>query len=418
VTGQPAGVTPRRMAPVDDQLAVLLRGTEFGDEQTARTMTAELRRRLEEDRPLRVYCGYDPTAVDLHLGHTLTMRKLRQFQDLGHDVTFLIGTFTGLVGDPSDKNKERPMLSPEVLAANAQSFARQVFRVLDPERTTVRYNADWLAQLTFADVVRLCTHFTVAQFLERDNFAKRLERHDPIHVSEFMYAIMQAYDAVALETDVQVGGTEQLFNLMAGRVLQREYGQPPQTVITVPILVGTDGHTRMSKSMGNHIGIDDSPADMFGKVMSLPDSAMRDFYTLLTSVPLDEIDEVLAGPPMEAKKRLAREITSSLHGPEAATEAQAYFEATIQRGETPAEMDEHALSEDPEAARLDRVLVSAGLAKSAAEVRRLVRQGAVLRNGERATDFASTLEPGDEIKVGRHRFLRVVAGNAGGPPHA
>lgn len=403
----PAG---RKMAPVAEQLEALLRGTDFGDAATERTMTNELRERLEEDRPLNVYCGYDPTSVDLTLGHTLTMRKLRQFQDFGHRVTFLIGNFTGLVGDPTDKNKTRPMLSPEQLQANALTYAEQAFRILDAERTTVRYNADWLSKLTFAEVIQLAAHYTVAQFLERESFAKRYAAHEPIHLSEFLYAIMQARDAVELETDVQVGGRDQLFNLMAGRPLQREFGQKPQVVITLPLLVGTDGHEKMSKSLGNYIALNDTAQDMYGKVMSLPDEAMRDYFVLLTSLPLPEIDAVLGGAPMEAKKRLGREITATLHGEPAALEAQGYFEATIQRRETPTEMQEYVLGGEPEAARLDRVLRDAGLAKSAAEVRRLVEQGAVLVNGERATDFARAIVVGDELKVGRHRFLRVVAG--------
>jgi tyrosyl-tRNA synthetase len=233
------------MAPVEEQLETLLRGTDFGDEGTERTMRNELRERLEEDRPLNVYCGYDPTSVDLTLGHTLTMRKLRQFQDFGHRVTFLIGNFTGLVGDPTDKNKTRPMLSPQQLEENGRTYAEQAFRILDPERTAVRHNADWLSRLTFAEVIQLAAHYTVAQFLERESFAKRYEAHEPIHLSEFLYAIMQARDAVELETDVQVGGRDQLFNLMAGRPLQREFGQRPQVVITLPLLVGTDGHEKM-----------------------------------------------------------------------------------------------------------------------------------------------------------------------------
>jgi tyrosyl-tRNA synthetase len=398
------------MAPVEEQLETLLRGTDFGDAQTERTMRTELRERLEEDRPLNVYCGYDPTSVDLTLGHTLTMRKLRQFQDFGHHVTFLIGNFTGLVGDPTDKNKTRPMLSPQQLEANARTYAEQAFRILDAERTHVRHNAEWLSMLTFAEVIQLAAHYTVAQFLERESFAKRYAAHEPIHLSEFLYAIMQARDAVELETDVQVGGRDQLFNLMAGRPLQREFGQRPQVVITLPLLVGTDGHEKMSKSLGNYIALTDTAAEMYGKVMSLPDHAMRDYFVLLTSLPLSEIDELLSGPPMEAKKRLALAITASLNGAHAATEAQEYFEATIQRRETPDEMQEYALPPDPEGARLDRVLRDAGLAKSAAEVRRLVEQGAVTVNGERASDFTAALAAGDELKVGRHRFLRVVAG--------
>ena len=405
----------RRMAPVEEQLATLMRGTDFGDHATRQTMEAELRALLGEDRPLRVYCGYDPTSVDLHLGHTLTMRKLRQFQDFGHEVTFLIGNFTGLVGDPSDKNRARPMLSPEQLAENARTYAAQAFRILDGERTTVRYNADWLGRLGFADILRLTSKFTVAQFLHRENFGLRFERGDAIHLSEFMYAIMQAYDALHLETDVQVGGSDQLFNLMAGRTLQQDAGQGPQVVLTLPILVGTDGHARMSKSTGNYIGIDEPPNDIYGKVMSIPDSATVDYFMLVTPVPAAEVDAIrdalAAGTlgPMEAKKRLAHEITAWLHSPREAEEAQAYFESTIQRGETPEAMEEVLLSGDrAQHARLDDVLVEHRFASSKGEVRRLVKQGAVSVNGETVDDFTRPLGHGDEVKVGRHRFLRVL----------
>lgn len=407
-----AARTTRRMAPVDEQLGILMAGIEFGDAETARTMARELRERLEEDRPLRVYCGYDPTSVDLHLGHTLTMRKLRQFQDFGHDVTFLIGNFTGLVGDPSDKNKARPMLSPEQLAANALTYTQQAFRILDAERTAVRYNAEWLGQLTFADVIRLSAKFTVAQFLRRENFAQRFETGDAIYISEFMYALMQAYDAVHLETDVQVGGSDQLFNLMAGRSLQEDAGQRPQVVLTTPILVGTDGHARMSKSTGNYIGIDEPPNDIYGKVMSIPDAVIFDYFTLVTRFTPERVTALRAAcelgklASMDAKKELAFEITASLHGAGAAEEAQRYFEATIQRRETPDEMPEHALDAP---APLSHVLVEAGLAASNGEVRRLVSQNAVAINGETVSSFTIEVQQGDEIRVGRHRFVRLVA---------
>ncbi len=401
----------RVMAPVDEQLSVLLSGVEYGDDRTHATMEAELRERLEEDRPLKVYAGFDPTSVDLHLGHTLPMRKLKQFQDFGHEVTFLIGNFTGLVGDPSDKDKGRPMLSADDLAENGRTYADQAFRILDGERTEVKYNADWLGKLTFADVLRLTSKFTVAQFLERDNFSKRWQNHDAIYLSEFMYAVMQAYDAVMLETDVQIGGSDQLFNLMAGRTLQRDAGQRPQIVITLPILVGTDGHQRMSKSTGNSIGINEPNNDMYGKVMSLPDEVVLDFFTLVTPVSPDEvrnIGEAIDGgtlPPMDAKKRLAREIVSVFSGDEAAGSAQAYFEATIQRQETPEEMPEYEVDgEQP----LHRVLTGAELAASGGEVRRLVGQGAVSVNGERVEEFTQPVQPGDEIRVGRHRFIRLI----------
>jgi tyrosyl-tRNA synthetase len=399
------------MAAVDAQLAVLLRGTDFGDEATRRTMERELRTRLAEDRPLRVYCGYDPTSVDLHLGHTITMRKLRQFQEFGHEVTFLVGNFTGLIGDPSDKDKLRPMLTPEQLAANAATYAQQAGRILDLVQTKVRYNAEWLGKLTFADVIRLCSHFTVAEFLRRDNFARRQERGDAIYLSEFLYGLMQGYDAVALETDVQVGGSDQLFNLMAGRKLQEAYGQRPQVVVTLPILVGTDGHVRMSKSLGNYIGVDEPANDVFGKVMSVPDGAMRDYFTLLTSVPTGEVDALLAGPPLEAKKRLGLAITESLHGETAAAEARAYFEATFQRRETPEEMPTFVLAAGEPSALAD-VLVRAKLANSKAEVRRLVAQKAVRINGSVVDHFDEPLVHGDEVKVGPHRFLRIAGEEA------
>jgi tyrosyl-tRNA synthetase len=413
----PSNNTPdaaRTMAPIDEQIEVIFSGVEFGDDRTEVTMERELRELLVQDRPLKVYAGFDPTSVDLHLGHTLPMRKLRQFQDFGHQITFLVGNFTGLVGDPSDKNKARPMLTPESLAGNARTYADQAFRILDRERTAIKYNADWLSKLTFADVVNLCSKFTVAQFLERDNFSRRWENHDAIYLSEFMYAIMQAYDAVALEADVQVGGSDQLFNLMAGRILQRDAGQRPQIVVTLPILVGTDGHERMSKSTGNAIGINDAPNDMYGKVMSTPDTAILDYFTLVTPLAPSEvrgIRDALEGRslgPMDAKKRLATEIVIAFYDQQQATEAQTYFESTIQRQETPDEMPEFAIDEPQP---LHRVLTEAALAASGGEVRRLVKQGAVSVNEQRISDFTHEVKHDDEIRVGRHKFLRLTASN-------
>ena len=417
------------MAPVDEQMAVLMRGTEFGDDMTRRIMERELRARLAEDRPLRVYCGYDPTSVDLHLGHTLSMRKMRQFQEFGHEITFLIGNFTGLIGDPSDRDRRRPMVTAETLTANAQTYAHQAGRILDMGRTPVRYNAEWLGALTFADVIRLCSYFTVAEFLKRDNFSRRMEREEPVYLSEFLYGLMQAYDATALHADVQVGGTEQLFNLMAGRKLQDEFGQPPQIVVTLPLLVGTDGHEKMSKSLGNYIGVDEVPNEMFGKLMSIPDEAMRDYFTLLTSVSPDEVQSLLDGvaagrvPPIETKKRLALEVTSTMYPREAAKAAQAYFEATFQRRETPIEVEEFVVSdatfrldvEQPAMfpARLDRVLVGSGLVKSMSEVRRLVQQSGVKLNGVPASEANAAVHEHDLIQVGTHRFLRVISMTAG-----
>ncbi|RLT28187.1 MAG: tyrosine--tRNA ligase [Chloroflexi bacterium] len=407
--------TKRTMAPVDEQLAILMRGTDFGDEQTYRAMERELRAKLNEDRPLRVYCGYDPTSVDLTLGHTVTFRKLKQFQDFGHEITFLIGNFTGLIGDPTDKDKTRPMINAETLAANSVRYAEQAGRILDMSRAVVRHNADWLAPLTFEDVIRLCAKFTVAEFLKRESFAKRYSGGEPIYLSEFMYGLLQAYDAYELKTDVQVGGRDQLFNLMAGRKLQQEMGHPQQVVIMTPLLVGLDGHEKMSKSLGNYIAVDDAPNDMYGKAMSIPDEVMQNYFELLTDVTADDVQALLASvaakelPPIEAKKRLALEITSTLYPRAEAEGAQVYFESTFQRRETPDEMQEYVLSGATE--RLTDVLVAASMAASNGEVRRLVTQGAVRVNGEATSDFAVELKAGDEVRVGRTRFLRLVAGN-------
>lgn len=402
----------RRMAPVEEQMRILMAGTEFGDESTRITMERELRARLQEDRPLRVYCGYDPTRVDLHLGHSVSMRKLRQFQDLGHEVTFLIGSFTATIGDPTGRDKTRPVLTTAEIEENAKTYTDQAFAILDRSKTIIRYNADWLAGLTFADVTRLTGHYTVQQFIRRENFAKRLDAGEPIHVSELLYAMMQAYDAYELNADVQLGGTDQTFNLFAGRQLQEARGQKPQVCLTLPILVGTDGHEKMSKSYGNYIGITEPANDMFGKVMSIPDSSIVNYFTLVTPLGPDAIEGIeraLADGslrPMDAKKRLAEEITTVFHGADAARDARAYFEATVQRRETPDEMPEHAVEGR---APLTDVLRAAELVKSNGEVRRLVSEGGLLLNGEKVADFTVEVGPGDEIRVGRHRYLRLVA---------
>jgi tyrosyl-tRNA synthetase len=401
------------MKPVDEQMAILMQGVDFGDEQIKEVMAAELRERLSEGRPLRVYCGYDPTAPDIHLGHTVTMNKLRQFQDLGHEVTFLIGSFTGLIGDPSDRDSVRRQQTPEEVVEKGRTYADQAFKVLDRERTRIRYNGDWLSKLTFTDVIELASHFTVQQFLAQDRLAKRHRKGDPIWIHEMLYALMQGYDAVALETDVQVGGTEQLFNLMAGRKLQEHFGQRPQVVLTFPILVGTDGHMRMSKSTGNYIGIDEPPHEMYGKVMSLPDQAMMNFYTLVTRFHPDEVTAVergLAGGslhPMEAKKKLAREIVSQYHGDEAAAQAEARFEQVFQQGDLPSEIPIYR----PSASEINVVdlLVDAGLAPSKSQARRLIAQGGVKLDGHKVDDieFVVAVREGMVVQVGRRRFVEM-----------
>ncbi|OGG49927.1 MAG: tyrosine--tRNA ligase [Candidatus Handelsmanbacteria bacterium RIFCSPLOWO2_12_FULL_64_10] len=400
------------MKSIDEQVVHLMRGADYGDPQIARHMAGELRERLSEGRPLRVYCGYDPTAPDIHLGHTVSMRRLRRFQDLGHEVVFLIGNFTGLVGDASDKDSARPQKTPEKVAENARTYAEQAFKILDRERTAVRYNADWLGRLSLGKVVQLASHFTVQQFLIRENFRKRWDAGDPVWMHEFFYALMQAYDAVVLKADVQLGGTEQLFNLMAGRKLQEVFGQRPQVCITLPILVGTDGRARMSKSTGNTIGIDEPPEEQYGKVMSLPDGAMSNYFNLVTRWSPEEIaglERSLSDGglhPMEAKRRLAWEVVDIFHGGKAADRAAAHFERVHQERDLPEEMPTFALSAP---VNLLDLLVKAGLAASRGEGRRLVQQGGVRLDGQRVEDSDSVVKTdrASVLQVGKRRFLRL-----------
>jgi tyrosyl-tRNA synthetase len=403
--------------PVEEQLRLLMRGVEYGDPQLHATMEEELRQRLQEGRPLRVYCGFDPTAPDLHLGSLVPMLKMRQFQRLGHEVTFLVGTMTGIVGDPSDKTAARRMLTPEEIEANAETWLGQAFRVLDPKLTLVKRNGDWLRDLTLNDVIQLASHFTVSQFLDRESFRQRLEAAKPIYVHEFLYALMQGYDAVAMNTDVQIGGTDQLFNILAGRILQRAHGQRPQVAVCTPILVGTDGHLKMSKSVGNYVGLDEPPSEMYGKVMSIPDSLIGDYFTLLTEVPEEEVAALRrdldsrAASPMEAKKRLAREIVALLNSEAAAGAAQAEFERVFQRREAPEESAiEVAWSDMPLAdGQLALPAFVARFARlSMSEARRLIGQGAVQVDGALVSGRTAAVQPGSVIRVGRHHFFRIT----------
>jgi tyrosyl-tRNA synthetase len=403
---------------VDEQVTILMRAAEFGDEQIKEHMQQELRERLVEaektGRPLRIYCGYDPTAPDIHLGHTVTMRKLRQFQELGHEVTFLIGSFTGLIGDPSDRTDARAQQTAEQVARNARTYTEQAFKILDPEKTVVRENAEWLSELAFEDVIGLASHFTVQQFLARENFALRHENGDAIWLHEFFYALMQGYDAVAMETDVQIGGTDQLFNLLAGRKLQEAFGQRPQICITLPILVGTDGRLRMSKSTGNYVGIDEPPEDKYGKTMSIPDPALCNWFELVTRWKPDQIDELLAAVergevhPMDAKKKLAWEIVSIFDGDEAADQAAAHFERVHQEGQLPEDMPSLTL-EGP--TNVVDIIQAAGFTRSKSEARRLVQQGAVRLDGERLDNIETEIAVEGEktLQVGKRRFLRLAS---------
>lgn len=400
---------------IDEQVELLMQGTEYGDEELKKAMTKELRERLmeaqKEGRPLRVYCGFDPTHVDLHLGHTIPMRKMRQFQDLGHEVTFLIGSYTALVGDPSDKNKARPILTEEQVAENARTYTNQAFRVLDPEKTRVRYNGEWLSKLTLLDMIRLGQNFTVQQFLARDNFSNRLENGEPIYLHETYYSLMQGYDAVAQETDVQIGGTDQLFNIIvAGRKLQEALGQKPLVGVICGILPGTDGTQRMSKSTGNIVPINSGAEDMYGKVMSVPDFAMGTYSRLVSRWTPTEIEEmekaVEAGSlhPRDAKMKLAREIVSIFYSDEEAQAAEEAFVRLFQQKEIPDEMPEYELSDG---ATVLEILTGAGLVSSKSEARRMIDQKGVRLDGE-------TLERADELfphpgvlQVGKRRFVRV-----------
>jgi tyrosyl-tRNA synthetase len=405
--------------PVDEQVAILMRGVDFGDAQTRVNMEAELRQRLAEslrdDRPLRVYCGFDPTASDLHLGHTVPMRKLAQFQELGHEVVFLIGSFTALIGDPSDKSSARRQQTDEEVREHARTFTDQAWKVLDPQRTLVMYNGDWLSKLTFKDVIGLAANFTVQQFLVRENFALRFEKGDPIWLHEFFYALMQGYDAVAMRTDIQIGGSDQLFNLLAGRKLMENEGLWPQVILTFPILVGTDGVLRMSKTTGNHIGINEAPEVMFGKVMSIPDSALRNFADLVTRWSAADIEQRFADlasgklHPRDFKMQLAWEIVDIFQGEAAAQAAEEHFRRVHVDREIPDEMPEIRLAAPSSV--LD-ILISTGLAPTKSEARRLIQQGGIKLDGARVEDFQQLVTPDAThvLQVGRRKFLRLVAG--------
>ena len=401
---------------IEEQVAYLMQGTEYGDESLRRTMEQELRERLieaqKEGRPLRVYCGYDPRKADLHLGHTVTMRKLRQFQELGHEVTFVIGTYTSLIGDPSDKDVLRPRLVQEEVEENARTYAEQAFRILDRERTIIRYNAEWLAGMTFEQLIHLASNFTIQQFLTREAFRNRWDRNDPIYLHEFFYSIMQAYDAYTLKADVQVGGTDQMFNIVtASRKLMTYLGAKPNIGIILAILPGTDGVVKMSKSLGNHIPINTDAADMYGKMMSIPDMAMPSFARLVTRWTPEQIKAWETGVqsgslhPRDAKMQLAQEVTASFYGEAEAEQAQQVFVRMFQQREVPTEMGTFALQ--PGQSVVD-VIVAAGLAASKSEARRLVQQKGVRLDGAVLEDPLAPFPHAGVLQVGRRHYLRIV----------
>ncbi|GIV02733.1 MAG: tyrosine--tRNA ligase [Fimbriimonadales bacterium] len=403
------------MSP-EEQLKVLSRGcAEIISEE-------DLLAKLKKGKPLRVKLGVDPTAASVTLGWAVVLRKLRDFQRLGHTAVLIIGDFTAMIGDPSGKSKTRPQLTREEVQRNVDAVSKQFYKILDPERTEVRFNADWLDAMRFSDVIRLAARTTVARILERDDFQNRLREDRPIGLHEILYPLCQGYDSVAVESDVELGGTDQKFNNLVGRDLQRDYGQEPQVVMLMPLLVGTDGVEKMSQSLGNYIGITEPPNDMFGKTMSIPDDLIVNWFTLCTDVPEAEIAEIERGMkegkmnPRDAKLRLAKEIVREYHGEEAAQEAEHFFLNTFSKRELPEEVEECAIPAD--VVRDDGVLMAAlihqiGLAASVSEARRLMQSGAVSLDGEKVTDPRTPLPldsvAGKVLRVGRHRFRKLTA---------
>nr|WP_320011423.1 tyrosine--tRNA ligase [uncultured Desulfobulbus sp.] len=402
------------MKSVEEQIALIERGAV--DFHSREDLVKKLTRSLETGKPLTIKAGFDPTAPDLHLGHTVLIQKLRHFQLLGHEVNFLIGDFTGLIGDPTGKSATRPPLTPDEVKQNAETYKEQVFKILDPEKTKVVFNSAWLGALSSYDMIRLASQLTVARMLERDDFKKRFESNQPISIHEFFYPLMQGYDSVAMEADVELGGTDQLFNLLMGRDLQRSRGQEPQVVLTMPLLEGLDGVNKMSKSLGNYIGISETPDSIFGKVMSVSDELMFRYYELLSDLPLDEVAALKARMslgeihPKKVKVQLAKEMVARFHSPEAADDAERNFEQVFARHELPDEIEEFTMAAGDEPIWLPKLLHDAGMVKSSSEGRRMIKQKAVSLEGEKVDDVDATIPASGSVllKVGKRRFCRVI----------
>ena len=410
---------------VEEQFAVIRSGTAVVVSEDE--LRAKLERSIRTGTPLVVKVGFDPTAPDLHLGHTVVIQKMREFQELGHTIYFVIGDFTGMIGDPTGRSDTRKPLTREEIEVNAQTYRAQVFKILDPERTQVVFNSSWLAPLRAEDVIRMAAQVTVARLLSREDFAARHESQRPIHLHEFLYPLFQAQDSVALRADVEMGGTDQTFNLLVGRDLQRTVGQEPQIAITMPILVGTDGVQKMSKSLGNYVGITEPPEQMFGKLMSVSDEVMLAYYPVVAGLPFAEVDAVVRGVrggthhPMDAKKRLARTVVAQFHGDAAARAAEAAFVRQFQAREAPASVPRvRYVPPAGEAPRVDHLVAAIGIASSASEARRLIQQGGIRIDHERVDDPYRTLavRPGQEILVqkGRREFRLVEIGEPAGIP--
>jgi tyrosyl-tRNA synthetase len=396
------------MTDFDAQLAELQRGTEEV------LVTAELVRKLRRGKPLHIKAGFDPTAPDLHLGHTVLLNKMRQFQQFGHTVTFLIGDFTGMIGDPSGRNVTRPPLTPEAIQANATTYKEQVFKILDAEKTRVDFNSRWFGQMPASKLIEIAARHTVARMLERDDFARRYAEQRPIAVHEFLYPLVQGYDSVAMQADVELGGTDQKFNLLVGRHLQETYGQEPQIVMTMPLLEGTDGVNKMSKSLGNYIGITENPGSMFGKIMSISDDLMWRYFELLSFRPLGDIAALRQATaegrnPRDVKFELAHEIVARFHDAAAADAARRDFIARVSERGVPADLPPKVIPVDATGLRLGNLLKEAGLAASTSEANRKIDEGAVRIDGAKVTDRSLTLMPGADhvLQLGSKRFARL-----------
>lgn len=399
---------------IDEQIEFLKKGTV--DVIREEDLRKKLERSAKTGKPLRVKLGLDPTAPDIHVGHTVVIRKLKAFQDLGHTVIFLIGDFTGMIGDPSGKNVTRPPLSREEININAETYKRQMFKLLDPEKTELRFNGEWLDKFTAADFVKLCAKTTVKQILERDDFTKRMNEEKPISLHELLYPLVQGYDSVALNADVELGGTDQKFNLLMGRNLQREYEQEPQVIITTPLLEGLDGVQKMSKSLGNYIGIEDTPNEMFGKIMSISDELMWKYYELLTDLSISEISnlrsEISNGRnPRDLKVDLAKLVIADFHSTDEAAAAEEDFVKRFVQKEVPDEIEEKQIAAGTYI--LSQLLADTGLAASKGEARRLIEQGGVKVNNEKASAANAEITINNDgvlLQVGKRKFLKVVAG--------
>jgi tyrosyl-tRNA synthetase len=397
--------------PLDKQLEVIRRGTV--DLLPEDELISKLERSLKNKKPLIIKQGFDPTAPDIHLGHTVGIRKLRQFQDLGHQVVVIIGDYTAMVGDPSEKNSTRPRLTHEQVMENAQTYQMQFFKILDPRKTIVRYNGDWFSKLRFDEIMELAAKFTVARMLERDDFANRYQNQQPISIHEFFYPLMQGYDSVMIDADVELGATEQKFNLVIARQIQKEYEKEQQIVLTLPVLPGIDGTQRMSKSLGNYIGIDEKPAEIYGKAMSIPDELIYSYFELVTDVSNAELKDIrrdLNNPefnPRDMKKRLARKLVEMYHGKNASDEAEQEFEHVIVNKQIPDEIAEFVLKEKKY--RIDDLMIQSETAASKSEARRLIQQGGVSVDGEKISDPFAVIKLDRErvLKVGKRKFARI-----------